>query len=314
MRCQILPNAGCSYPSLGSPDVNVCCLCSSVSSVSSVSTLSRMRTIRHYVDLQAREQPDAPYLIAPETGRTLTYGKLKQDSEALGRYLLALSLSKGDKVALMLHNSYQAARLFIGVMYAGFTVSPLNLLSQRSQLAYVLEHSDTRLVFTSAEFFEPLNEVLEKLDQRIELIVIDPDAESIFDADALPHVSLPPVFDHDEGMLMYTSGTTGKPKGCVLSHRSVAAGGEYTSAAHGLTRDDRVLCAMPLYHINGQIVTAVAPLVHGGSVVMPTASAPRTTGSWCRATAAPGSTWFRPSSPTSSTAPTRGKRASPSDR
>ena len=228
-----------------------------------------MRTIRHYVDLQAREQPDAPYLIAPETGRTLTYGKLKQDSEELGRYLLALSLSKGDKVALMLHNSYQAARLFIGVMYAGFTVSPLNLLSQRSQLAYVLEHSDTRLVFTSTEFFEPLNEVLEKLDQRIELIVIDPDAESIFDADALPHVSLPPVFDHDEGMLMYTSGTTGKPKGCVLSHRSVVAGGEYTSAAHGLTRDDRVLCAMPLYHINGQIVTAVAPLVHGGSVVMP---------------------------------------------
>ena len=228
-----------------------------------------MRTIRHYVDLQAREQPDAPYLIAPETGRTLTYGKLKQDSEELGRYLLALSLSKGDKVALMLHNSYQAARLFIGVMYAGFTVSPLNLLSQRSQLAYVLEHSDTRLVFTSREFFEPLNEVLEKLDRRIDLIVIDPDAESIFDADALPHVSLPPVVDHDEAMLMYTSGTTGKPKGCVLSHRSVIAGGEYTSAAHGLTRDDRVLCAMPLYHINGQIVTAVAPLVHGGSVVMP---------------------------------------------
>ena len=228
-----------------------------------------MRTIRHYVDLQAREQPDAPYLIAPETGRTLTYGKLKQDSEELGRYLLALSLSKGDKVALMLHNSYQAARLFIGVMYAGFTVSPLNLLSQRSQLAYVLEHSDTRLVFTSTEFFEPLNEVLEKLDQRIELVVIDPDAESIFDADARLHVSLPPVVDHDEAMLMYTSGTTGKPKGCVLSHRSVVAGGEYTSAAHGLTRDDRVLCAMPLYHINGQIVTAVAPLVHGGSVVMP---------------------------------------------
>ena len=228
-----------------------------------------MRTIRHYVDLQAREQPDAPYLIAPETGRTLTYARLKQDSEELGRYLLALSLSKGDKVALMLHNSYQAARLFIGVMYAGFTVSPLNLLSQRSQLAYVLEHSDARLVFTSREFFEPLNEVLEKLVQRIELIVIDPDAESILDADALPHVSLPPVVDHDEAMLMYTSGTTGKPKGCVLSHRSVVAGGEYTSAAHGLTRDDRVLCAMPLYHINGQIVTAVAPLVHGGSVVMP---------------------------------------------
>ncbi len=228
-----------------------------------------MRTIRYHVDRQAREQPAAPYLIAPETGRTLTYGKLREDSEALGRYLLGQGLAKGDKVALMLHNSYQAARLFIGVMYAGFTVSPLNLLSQRSQLAYVLEHSDTRLVFTSPEFFEPLNQALEKLKRKIEVIVIDADAVSILDADSLPEADLPVVVDHDEAMLMYTSGTTGKPKGCVLSQKSVVAGGEFTSAAHNLTKADRVLFAMPLYHINGQIVTAVAPLVHGGSVVMP---------------------------------------------
>jgi long-chain acyl-CoA synthetase len=55
----------------------------------------------------------------------------------------------------------------------------------------------------------------------------------------------------------------------VLSNRSVVAGGEFTSRAHQLTAQDRVMCALPLYHINGQIVTAVAPIVHGGSVVMP---------------------------------------------
>ncbi len=70
-------------------------------------------------------------------------------------------------------------------------------------------------------------------------------------------------------MLMYTSATNGKPKGCVLSNRSVVAGDEFTSSAHQLAAQDRVLRAMPLYHINGQIVTTVAPLVHGGSVVMP---------------------------------------------
>jgi long-chain acyl-CoA synthetase len=228
-----------------------------------------MRTIRHHVNLRAREQPGAPFLIAPETGRTLSYARLKLDSEELGRYLLKQGLVKGDRVALMLPNSYQTARLFIGIMYAGFSVAPLNLLSQRTQLAYVLDHSDARLVFTSPEFFEHLQQVLEKLVRKIEIIVIDADAVSIFDADSLPEADLPPVVDHDEAMLMYTSGTTGKPKGCVLSQRSVIAGGEYTSAAHGLAREDRVLCAMPLYHINGQIVTAVAPLVHGGSVVMP---------------------------------------------
>jgi long-chain acyl-CoA synthetase len=229
-----------------------------------------MRTIRYYVDLRAKEQPDAPYLIAPETGRTLTYGQLKRDSGELGRYLAAQGLAKGDKVALMLHNSYQAARLFIGVMYAGYTVTPLNLLAQPAQIAYVLEHSDAKLVFTSAAHVPQLASAFDKINNKIKYIEIDPDAASVLDGAALPaNAALSAVSEDDDAMLMYTSGTTGKPKGCVLSHRSVVAGGEYTSAAHALTKEDRVLCAMPLYHINGQIVTAVAPLVHGGSVVMP---------------------------------------------
>ena len=126
-----------------------------------------MRTIRYHVDRQAREQPDAPYLIAPETGRTLTYGQLKRDSAELGRYLAGQGLAKGDKVALMLHNSYQAARLLIGVMYAGYTVAPLNLLAQPSQLAYVLEHSDSKLVFTSAEHVSQLSSALDKINNKI---------------------------------------------------------------------------------------------------------------------------------------------------
>jgi long-chain acyl-CoA synthetase len=227
-----------------------------------------MRTIRYHVDRQARERPDAPFVISPETGRTLTYGRLQQHSEDLARYLAAAGLRRGDKVALMLHNSYQAARLLVGVMYSGCVVAPLNLLSQRSQLAYVLGHSDTRLVFTSTEHRPALDAALAEGGLRVEVAVIDPDAE-----DALPpggaSGSLPASTEDDEAMLMYTSGTTGKPKGCVLSHRSVVAGGEYVSEAHALGPGDRVLCAMPLYHINGQIVTAVAPLVHGGSVVLP---------------------------------------------
>jgi long-chain acyl-CoA synthetase len=226
-----------------------------------------MRTIRHYVDLRARETPDAPYIIAPETGAMLTYAQLQRDSVQLAAFLLNHGLRKGDKVALMLHNSYQAARLLIGVMYGGFMAAPLNLLAQASQLAYVLDHSDSKLVFTSAELAPRVREALAVVARPIEVVVIDPDAISIFDTQAA--VTLPDANEDDDALLMYTSGTTGKPKGCVLSNRSVVAGGEFTSSAHQLAAHDRVLCAMPLYHINGQIVTTVAPLVHGGSVVMP---------------------------------------------
>lgn len=227
-----------------------------------------MRTIRHLVDHQARERPDATWLIAPETGATMSFAQLQRESRALGAYLLGLGLNKGDKVALMLHNGYQTARLLIGVMYGGFMVAPLNLLAQPSQLAYVLEHSDTRVVFTSEEFAGRLREALAGIPREIRVIAIDPDATTIPGIIA-GATALPEVAEADDALLMYTSGTTGKPKGCVLSNRSVCAGGEFTSSAHQLSAADRVLCAMPLYHINGQIVTTVAPLVHGGSVVMP---------------------------------------------
>src|SRR4051794_10643817 len=108
-----------------------------------------MRTIQQYVDLRADEQPDATYLIAPETGAVMTYGELQRASRALAGFLRARGLAKGAKVGLMLENAYQTARLLIGTMYAGYTVVPLNLLSQPKQLEYVLEHSDTALVFTS---------------------------------------------------------------------------------------------------------------------------------------------------------------------
>lgn len=71
----------------------------------------------------------------------------------------------------------------------------------------------------------------------------------------------------DDALLIYTSGTTGKPKGCMLTHKNVCTGGEFTSEAHQLSVQDRVLRALPLCHINGQIVTAVTPLLHGGSSV-----------------------------------------------
>jgi len=227
------------------------------------------RTIRHYVDWRAEIQTDSVYLIAPETGRTLSYGGLQRESRALARYLLQLGLGKGDKVSFMLHNGYQAARLLLGAMYGGFVVQPINLLAQRSQLEYVLAHSDTRAVFVGPEYAARLHEALGAVDRKVHVEEIDADADRIFDADAMPECELLPIEEKDAALLMYTSGTTGKPKGCLLAHGNCVAGGEFTSSAHHLGGDDRVLCALPLYHINGQIVTAVAPLVHGGSVVMP---------------------------------------------
>ncbi len=229
-----------------------------------------MCTIRYLVDKRAEEDPDKIYLIAPEANLNLSYGRLKEDSVSLGNHLMRMGLRKGDKVSFMSGNGYQAAKIFLGSMYSGFVIAPLNLMAQPSQLEYVLEHADTKLVFFTEDQKEKLGTALDKVKRHIKVVQIDNDSESIFPNHQDPSgLTLPEVNEVDDALLLYTSGTTGVPKGVILSHKNMVSGGEYTTMAHGLTPADRALCSLPLYHINGEVVTAVTPLVSGGSVVMP---------------------------------------------
>jgi long-chain acyl-CoA synthetase len=228
-----------------------------------------VRTIRHYVELQARSRADRPYLLAPETGRELSFGTIEREARKLCRFLLAEGLRPGDKVAFYCVNGAQTAVVFLGAMYGGFVSVPLNLLAQPSQLEYVLSHSETRIVFTGRENAERLAACVRATGRDVAIIVMDVDAESLFLEARPPEAALPRPAETDPALLMYTSGTTGKPKGCLLTHRNVVSGGLFVQQAHALTERDRVLSSLPLYHINGQIVAAVGPLVWGGSVVAP---------------------------------------------
>ena len=230
------------------------------------------KTIRSYVDYQAETRPDAVYLVAPESRQTMSFGELQRSSRRLARALAARGLKPGDKIAMLMPNGYQTCRLFIGIMYSGFCVTPVNLLAQPTQLAYVIEHCDTHIVFVSPDQLERLNQAIAQVPREIEVIVVHPDcSEFIEDQNGVDAANgnLYSVTETDDALMMYTSGTTGTPKGVMLSNRSVVAGGENVSSAHQLGPDDRVMAVLPLYHINAQIVTATSPLIHGGSLVMP---------------------------------------------
>jgi len=227
-------------------------------------------TVRKQVDHQAATRPDATYLISSESGQTMSYGELQRASRRLARYLQEHGAKPGDKIALLMPNGYQTCRLFVGVMYSGFCVTPVNLLAQPTQLAYVIDHCDTQIIFVSPDQVERVNQALEQIMRSVKVIVVDPDCVEFIDSpdvvEALP--LWPEVAEDDDALMMYTSGTTGTPKGVVLTNRSVISGGENVSLAHQLTETDRVMAALPLYHINAQIVTTMSPLVHGGSLVL----------------------------------------------
>jgi len=226
-------------------------------------------SVRDWLDAQAVERPRQVCFIAPESGLTLDFAGLRTAACGLAGFYAEHGLPPGAHVAWLLPNGLQAYRLLLGTMAAGYVATPLSLLAQPEQLAYLLEHSDCRLVLVGPTQLEHLQASLRLVKREIPLVVVDPDAAgSGGEAPREDWLQARPAVDQ-AALLMYTSGTTGRPKGVLLSHGNVLAGATFVSQAHQLSATDRVLAVLPLYHINAQIVTVLAPLVHGGSLVMP---------------------------------------------
>lgn len=224
-----------------------------------------MQTLRDAIDAHAAARPQAPCVLAPEPDAVLTYRDIARTGRALGAYLAAQGIAPGSVVSFMLPNGVAAASIFLGTMYAGYVVSPVNLLAQDSQLAYTLEHSDTRLVFAAPEFIDRL----EKLKPHGRTIILRPTDPDQWAVSEMPAEALVAITAATPAMLMYTSGTTGVPKGVLLSHGNMIHAGKVVSSWQALGETDRVLSSLPLYHINGQCIATVAPIVSGGSIVMP---------------------------------------------
>ncbi|WP_025600646.1 AMP-binding protein [Burkholderia sp. WSM2230] len=293
-------------------------------------------TIRALIDARAAQFPDKPFLLAAAEGEesraandatalrasTLTFGQLRDDCRALEAHFHDAGLRPGDVVSLFMGNGIQTARLLLATMYSGLVANPLNLLCQPSQLRYIVEHSDTRMIFAGRETHGAIAGALaglhdQALAERIVLVQTEPDAQelpaalepqaalaeatagAVAQPPSTPRAITPerhairsrgprPEAD-DIALLMYTSGTTGAPKGVLLTQRNLLANAQNITAEHRLGADDRVLAALPLYHINGLVVTLIAPLFHGGSVVMTSRFSARSF--WCDV-ARYGCTWI----------------------
>ena len=243
-------------------------------------------TVRSLIERQAAERPDAVYALGTEGGEPISYRRLAADSAAIAAWLAANGSAPGDVVSVVMPNGLMTLRLLLGAMAGGWCVNPVNLLSQPEQMRYVLEHSDCRLVFVNAEREAMVRELVGSLDRSVGVVVIEADAAEV---PAAPAVTPPPPTDDQLALLMYTSGTTGRPKGVMLTQANLVANALAISAEHRLTAADRVLAVLPLYHINAFVVTMLAPLAHGGSLAMtPRFSAARF---WAQAQAH-GCTWL----------------------
>ena len=221
-------------------------------------------TVAGLVDAQAAARPDATYFIATETGATLTFAQLRDSCRRISSLLAARGLAPGAHVSLVMPNGIATLRILLGAMYGGYCVNPVNLLSSPEQMRYVLDHSDCALVFASPDWAQKVREVVKGIARPIEVVEVDPDAEVICGEADADRSGGNPVSPSDLALLMYTSGTTGTPKGVMLTHANLAANARIISAEHRLGCGDRVTAVLPLYHINAFAVTMLAPIAPSG--------------------------------------------------
>ena len=240
------------------------------------------RSVRELIDRQAAVRPQAPYAKAVEGGLELSHGELALRCRAFAALLDGLGSRPGDHVSVVMPNGLGTLMVLLGSLYGGWCVNPVNLLSQPEQMQYVLAHADAPIVIVSPDWEARVRAMTASIGREITIVVVDPDAPELPDgagpADPSPARTVsqarsvppgPPPLPGAPGLLMYTSGTTGKPKGVMLTQANLAASAVAISAEHALTDRDCVLAVLPLYHINAFAVTMLAPLAHGGSLAMP---------------------------------------------
>ena len=221
-------------------------------------------TICDWLNKHAELSPDKICYQFSNGDSDLTWSTLFDKVNKIAKYLVKLNINKGDSIAICMSNGRPALQIFYAILYGGFRVTPLNLAAGPAALGHAISHSKCKHIFVDDPQLETLNNALLETDTNPKIINV---SNSLIE-ETDPSIKLHDISPGDHALLMYTSGTTGVPKGVIHTHSSLLAGGWTTAVAHNLQSFDRALCVLPLYHINGLCVTVIAPLISGGSSVI----------------------------------------------
>ncbi|WP_164667812.1 long-chain-fatty-acid--CoA ligase [Virgibacillus doumboii] len=193
--------------------------------------------------------------------KEFTYKEFGKRTDRLSVALNEAGIREGDHVAVMLPNTHYMLECFYGICQIGAAMVPLNYRLQAGDLEYIINHSDAKMLIVDEEFTGPIEEIVDSLSlEQIVVVSVPGQSTSLNGVDYeaflqhTPEDKKPPEVEIDENQLLtinYTSGTTSKPKGVMLTHR-----GNYINAANfmfhlGVSHDDVYLHTLPMFHANG---------------------------------------------------------------
>ena len=215
--------------------------------------------------------PDGPYLDV--CGDTVTAAQLVDVSSRLASSLRSMGVSQGDRVATLIENSIEAVYAWWGIILAGAIAVPVNTAYKGEYLRHQLADSGSKVVIVAAEFLDRLEPVAATIES-VQHVVIISDTPSTISSTAtslwselltseaiLPEINTKPS---DLGTFIYTGGTTGLSKGCMLSHNYHEALTRQIGICWERTTEDVVWTPLPLFHFNAITTAVIGPLVFGG--------------------------------------------------
>ncbi len=212
----------------------------------------------------ARRHPERPALRLD--GTAITYAELDEATARVAGRLLAGGLEPGDRVGSMLPNVPEFAIAYYGVLRAGGVVVPMNVLLKQREVAFYLGDAQAKLVFA---WHAMADEAIDGAAQAgAECVVVEPSEFAGLLEAAEPAGEIAECAAGDTAVILYTSGTTGKPKGAQLTHANLSVNADVSRLLFSLEAEDVVLGALPLFHAFGQTCGLNTAVAAGASLAL----------------------------------------------
>lgn len=229
---------------------------------------------------QARSYDTKPYLVFYDLdGNRLQYDykDFFMLTQQCANMMAAFGVKRGDRIATISHNHADTVIHYYAAWLLGACVVPVSLSEDDNRIHYVLENSQTKLAFLRIDYAERLLPIIRSIPTIAATVLTGErngtfEEELYFDEELVaadPFFTSPEaVRQSDEALIVYTSGTTGNPKGVVLTQYNLMVDAKAISEWHGITNSQRMMCVLPIHHVNGTVVTIMTSMYAGATLVL----------------------------------------------
>ncbi len=204
--------------------------------------------------------------------KNITYSELDSQVECVASNLIHNGIKKGDRVALILGNCPEFVIAYYGILRAGGAVVPVNPIFTKNEISYILSNSQAKAVISNSSM-EAIIESLKVECKQIEKQYYIGSNKAGFIWEQLitgksNDNEFPLTIEEDLAVILYTSGTTGRPKGAMLSHGNMASNADSVLKLVEFNEDDCILAALPMFHVFSMTVCINTPILSGANIVI----------------------------------------------